>query len=287
MNFIFKSNEDNKLISDPLQLLIKKVLKKQQNADINKDDESKSDKDDSNSEEDVGDIDELDIAVTEFYKYESNRHSLITAKYIGLLLLFIQKHFQINHVIQCVYLSSLIVDANGVLVLLKFINQDFSLIDNKNLRCDNILSILCSDLEPEVKAKRTADSLILDEENVSSRKIQNLNKYVIEETIAPLLHLMYNVTVGQSERIKNILIQYKAVNIMKRIATNFKDSDIKVVAYRIIMIQIKYMDKNWKKDEKSFRVISQVYENVELNNLNDWILAGEEAEMHEDDDLTQ
>ena len=287
MNFIFKPNEDNKLISDPLQLLIKKVLKKQQNADINKDDESKSDKDDSNSEEDVGDIDELDIAVTEFYKYESNRHSLITAKYIGLLLLFIQKHFQINHVIQCVYLSSLIVDANGVLVLLKFINQDFSLIDNKNLRCNNILSILCSDLEPEIKFKRTADSLILDEENVSSRKIQNLNKYVIEETIAPLLHLMYNVTVGQSERIKNILIQYKAVNIMKRIATNFKDSDIKVVAYRIIMIQIKYMDKNWKKDEKSFRVISQVYENVELNNLNDWILAGEEAEMHEDDDLTQ
>ena len=287
MNFIFKPNEDNKLISDPLQLLIKKVLKKQPNADINKDDESKSDKDDSNSEEDVGDIDELDIAVTEFYKYESNRHSLITAKYIGLLLLFIQKHFQINHVIQCVYLSSLIVDANGVLVLLKFINQDFSLIDNKNLRCNNILSILCSDLEPEIKFKRTADSLILDEENVSSRKIQNLNKYVIEETIAPLLHLMYNVTVGQSERIKNILIQYKAVNIMKRIATNFKDSDIKVVAYRIIMIQIKYMDKNWKKDEKSFRVISQVYENVELNNLNDWILAGEEAEMHEDDDLTQ
>ena len=287
MNFIFKPNEDNKLISDPLQLLIKKVLKKQQNVDMNKDDESKSDKDDSNSEEDVGDIDELDIAVTEFYKYESNRHSLITAKYIGLLLLFIQKHFQINHVIQCVYLSSLIVDANGVLVLLKFINQDFSLIDNKNLRCNNILSILCSDLEPEIKFKRTADSLILDEENVSSRKIQNLNKYVIEETIAPLLHLMYNVTVGQSERIKNILIQYKAVNIMKRIATNFKDSDIKVVAYRIIMIQIKYMDKNWKKDEKSFRVISQVYENVELNNLNDWILAGEEAEMHEDDDLTQ
>jgi len=32
-------------------------------------------------------------------------------------------------VIQFIYLSQLVVDANGVLVLLKFLNQDFSKVD--------------------------------------------------------------------------------------------------------------------------------------------------------------
>jgi hypothetical protein len=67
---------------------------------------------------------------------------MITAKFIGLLLVFMQKHFQTNHVLQFVYLSSLIVDANGVLVLLKFINQDFSKIENEHLRRDDFLSII-------------------------------------------------------------------------------------------------------------------------------------------------
>ena len=70
---------------------------------------------------------------------------------------------------------------------------------------------------------------------------------------------------------------------MKRIALNFKDSNIKIIAYKIIMIQIKYMDKGWKKDTKSMKIISQVYENVDLKNLEDWILANEEGEILEEE----
>ena len=70
---------------------------------------------------------------------------------------------------------------------------------------------------------------------------------------------------------------------MKRIATNFKDSAIKTIAYKIIMIQIKYMDKGWKKDPKSMKIISQVYENVNLKNVDDWILANEEGDILEDE----
>jgi len=51
---------------------------------------------------------------------------------ISDLFLFILKHFKRNHVFQFMYLSQLIVDANGVLVLLKFLNQDFSKITNQD-----------------------------------------------------------------------------------------------------------------------------------------------------------
>lgn len=251
----------NNIIKEPLKTLTKKLDKSEDKSDKDEDEKENND-DDSNSEEDVGNPETIDLAVVDFYKYENNRHSLITAKFIGLLLLFIQRHFHSNHVLQCVYLSSLIVDANGVLVLLKFINQDFSLIDNKNLRRSDVLSIICCDLDPALKSQNTADSLVMDEDMSKNQKMENLNKYIIEDTISPLLQLMYRVTVGQSERIRNILIQYKAVNIMKRIATNFKEISIKTVAYKIIMIQIKYMDKAWKKDSKSFKIISQVYDNV-------------------------
>ena len=47
---------------------------------------------------------------------------MIVALIISDFFLFLMKHFKGNHVIQFIYISQLVVDANGVLVLLKFLN---------------------------------------------------------------------------------------------------------------------------------------------------------------------
>lgn len=56
---------------------------------------------------------------------------MIVAISISDFFLFLLKHFKRNHVVQYMYLSQLIVDANGVLVLLKFLNQDFAKISSE------------------------------------------------------------------------------------------------------------------------------------------------------------
>ena len=56
------------------------------------------------------------------YQFEMDRHRVIVAMIISDFFLFMLRHFKANHVVQFMYLSQLIVDANGVLVLLKFLN---------------------------------------------------------------------------------------------------------------------------------------------------------------------
>lgn len=64
---------------------------------------------------------------------ENDRHRLIVALSISDFFLFLLRHFKTNHIVQFMYLSQLIVDANGVLVLLKFLNQDFAKIANQDV----------------------------------------------------------------------------------------------------------------------------------------------------------
>ena len=63
------------------------------------------------------------------YQFEIDRHRIIVAMVISDFFLFMLKHFKANHLAQFMYLSALLVDANGVLVLLKFLNQDFGKIN--------------------------------------------------------------------------------------------------------------------------------------------------------------
>ena len=51
---------------------------------------------------------------------------MIVALLIADFFLYLMKHLKHNHVIQFIYVSQLVVDANGVLVLLKFLNQDYA-----------------------------------------------------------------------------------------------------------------------------------------------------------------
>ena len=94
------------------------------------------------------------------------------------------------------YLSALLVDANGVLVLLKFLNQDFGKIDF-DTRTDAKLGFL-----------KVSDS--------------NNMARTMEFGINSMLRLMYKTCKNQKERIKQNLVQYKSSLIMRKLFSKFK-----------------------------------------------------------------
>jgi hypothetical protein len=191
---------------------------------------------------------ELDLAIQEEFKAENVRHSFICAKFIGQIFLFFASHFESNHLMQYLYLSHLIVDANGVLVLAKFLNQNFENINKAAMIKPPCLSVsACQDPQR-----------------------------LISSTLLPLLHILYRICKGQSERIKSILVQYKAINICRKILADMDDPALKQIIYRVVKIQIKYMDKAWK--QGSLKMISNVYLNIELENIDDWIRMNEGGE---------
>ena len=88
-----------------------------------------SSNDDSPGSGDQGLDDELLFEKMPEYQFEWDRHRVIVAMIISDFFLFMLRHFKANHLVQFMYLSALLSDANGVLVLLKFLNQDFGKID--------------------------------------------------------------------------------------------------------------------------------------------------------------
>ena len=128
---------------------------------------------------------------------------------------------------QYVYLIQLIVDANGVLVLLKFLNQDLS-----GFKEASKLPILYAGF---------GDSLVMNE----------LQKF----SIRFLLKLMRRTCEKQSERIKSFLVQYKAATIMKKIITKFNSSqEIKKLAAKVCKIQVKFMTKKWRQSKLKYQI---------------------------------
>eukprot|EP00347_Sterkiella_histriomuscorum_P005678 403355681 len=204
-----------------------------------------------------------DFAIVEDYKYENDRHRVIVALIISDFFLFLMKHFKNNHIIQFIYISQLVVDANGVLVLLKFLNQDFTKIDFSSVKIDQKYPFIYDE----------GSQLQLEQ--------------ILELSINSLLRLMYKTCKNQGERIKLYLVQYKAALIMKRLINKFEKSevaDIKKNAGKIIKIQIKYMNRNWRKN--NMKIVSLVYQFVKLRRLDDW-LAWENQSLEEELYLSQ
>lgn len=70
---------------------------------------------------------------------------------------------------------------------------------------------------------------------------------------------------------------------MKRLITKFEFAEVRKNSAKIIKIQIKFMNRNWRKN--NMKIVSLVYQYVRLRNLDDWL--GMENSQEEDLYLTQ
>lgn len=143
---------------------------------------------------------------------EHTRHKYITALYISKIFLLLMVRFKTNHVVQFSYLSQLMTDANGILVLLKFLNQNFS--GNEVIK---IPAISC-----------------LGEMNTEK---------VVEECVLSMLLTCYKLVKSHTERIKDNLIQFKSSMIFKRLLNGMKSEEIQIASLKLLRIQVKYLNK--------------------------------------------
>jgi site-specific DNA-adenine methylase len=201
-----------------------------------------------------------DFAAMEGFKYENDRHRVIVAMLIADSFLFFMKHLKSNHVIQFIYVSQLVVDANGVLVLLKFLNQDFAKVVDFSVE----------------KNEESVDFIYTSPDCLPLAK-------VMDHSISSLLQLMYTTCKHQSQRIKDYLVQYKAALIMKRLITRFDCPIVRTLAAKIIKIQIRYMNRTWRKN--NMKIVSLVYQYVRIRRLDDW-LGNSEAGFEDENTLT-
>ena len=80
---------------------------------------------------------------------------------------------------------------------------------------------------------------------------------------------MYKTCKNQKERIQANLVHYKGYLIIKKLIARFTMPELKKNAAKVIKIQIKYMDKRWRKN--NMKIVSIPYSFVDLNIEDEWL----------------
>ena len=155
----------------------------------------------------------------EGHPHESQRHVLITFVYISKVFEILLKAFKLNHKVQFYYLSQSIYEANGVLVFLKLMNQEFKLEHYEKLNLTGTL----------------------------------------KELLESVLKVTYKVCKNNPERIKSNLVHVKSALILKKIISKFPEQTIETLSLKLIRIQVKYLPKKWKSQVSNMKVISAIY----------------------------
>jgi hypothetical protein len=175
---------------------------------------------------------------------DENRHRFITAFSISKVLRILLKKFRLNHFLQFEYLSQLVNDASGALVLLKFLNLDI----------------------PELP--KTAVFKALGEVD---------REVLIQKTLKALTFVCYKVNKSHPDRIQTNLVQFKSHLIFKKLLGRYPGKRLEIPCLKILRIQIKYLTKKWKSYASNMKIISEIYQKLRPSK-EDWISdLGEES----------
>lgn len=173
------------------------------------------------------------------HKVESARHKLLLVHYVTLLLELLVDRFKANHAVQLSTLTQQIYDANGVLVMLKFMNQDFTQM-------------------PEIPSPALPCFS------------GGYMKRVIDRTLLSMMRICYCIVKPYPERIESNLIQYKAPLIMKRLYAKVEDEEVQLAALKLIKLQVKYQPRKWKTYPANLKFISAIYQRLPPSKT-DWL----------------
>ena len=80
---------------------------------------------------------------------------------------------------------------------------------------------------------------------------------------------MYQTCKNQKERIKANLVHYKATLIMRKLHSKFTSQAIQDYTAKIIRMQIRYLNRNWRKT--NMKIVSIPYQLTQKPNEDDWL----------------
>eukprot|EP01135_Chromosphaera_perkinsii_P003535 Nk52_evm8s247 gene=Nk52_evmTU8s247 len=228
---------------------------------------------------------------------ESCRHLEIIFKAVSATLLTLLKQTNANHIYQFEYCAEVILESNGLLLLMKAINENmvdyvtrspdfsaegnsFSLVWFKRTRFWKA---------PVVKRRNTtlpgmgsggrkmfpgkSNELESDKALQSShQKKEVLSKCCWRNmfAMANVLRLLQKLTKNRNESIE-ILIDLKAPIILKK-AVGINHSFLKKYALKIIKSLVPFLGKKWR--DGNMKIMTEIYNNVRLHINDNWAFSG-------------
>eukprot|EP00736_Rhodelphis_marinus_P007195 Rmarinus@m.15801 len=178
---------------------------------------------------------------------ELARHKEIILRSVSCTLLLLLKHARATHMLMAEYLSQLVVDSNGILLLLKSINHDI----NKFLVVESDMPMF------EILAPPNPQPI------VTSNRV-NWRNFI---SVVNLLRIFQKLTKGKPWRVKTMM-QYKPGNIVKKLCFVMNPL-VRYYTLKLLKTQMRFYGLKWR--QGNIAVISDVFKYVRLELVDDWL----------------
>lgn len=181
---------------------------------------------------------------------EAHRHREIMAAAVSGIILILLKQARKSASEQFSTLAQLITDANGALVVLKFLNQDLS------------AAMEPRDVPPVLPCVGKPGVWIASWPACATLR---------------LVEVLYLLCKDSPERVRRYLIHYKAPFILKRLH-RIENQQVQTLVLKLLKKQIRYLPRKWK--QANMKAISAIYSVVPTTPLEDWLLNEPLGEAH-------
>ena len=216
---------------------------------------------------------------------EMKRHKEIILKAVSFILLLLLKHFQRNHPLQAAYLKQLVVDANGILLILKYLNQKDIVAFVESIDGHNFVDELA-------EFEQTPSALLVDSEGLFAEL--SSSPVGIATSTVPIeggmlirvvnrcmygcvnfVRLLHKLTKANASRL-SVVTSYKVQVMMKRLF-RLQQPELLLYAMKILKSILRAVGRKWR--ASNMKLYSLVYKMVrhDLCDLNLYLETGPET----------
>jgi len=174
---------------------------------------------------------------------EAQRQREIMASAVSGVLLILLKQARRSMSEQFSSLAQLITDSNGVLVVLKFLNQDLT-----------------------AAMEQTGHAPVL--RGLELPGLEAPPSWLAVATLR-LVGVLYLLCKDSPERVRKYLIHYKAPFILKRLL-RIENDRLQRLVLKLLKRQVRYLPRKWK--QANMKTVSAMYTSVPMAPLEDWLL---------------
>ena len=194
-----------------------------------------------------------------------SRHKEIITKAVSASLLLLLKHFRLNHIYQFEFISQCMFYANGVTLVLKFLNQDMNMFVTAENSIPSLDFPTCLFFIPQPPS--LGGHPIMDNyDNMPDEAMPKITCWRNLFSTINMLRIIQKLTKWRTPRtmMLNVL---KSPPILKK---TLKISHWLVHLYvlKLFKLQAKYLGKNWRK--ANMKILSSIYQHVRHRLLDDW-----------------
>jgi Domain of unknown function (DUF3402) len=194
---------------------------------------------------------------------ELRRHREILLRHVSYIFLRLLKSWKHHNYWQLASFRAVLQQQNAILIFLKVLSQNMK---KSVMKSSDIPSLKNGMLEPEnlKQPKRKLNVLIQyasTQPCISNRKCVG---YV------NLLRAIQKIVKRQDLHL-SAMSRYSAHNIMRRITRTVFNPEIRIYALKILKSMMPFIPTRWRELSQNMRIISDIFHNVRMDLIDDWL----------------